>query len=93
MLHRLPQHHLARWAAALALAGLATFSCAAPAGDAAPSGSALWAARCGQCHSFRPPAEYSDAQWDTAVAHMRVAANLPGAEVRAIAAYLRASND
>ena len=43
---------------------------------AASSGAQLWAQNCGHCHNVRSPSSYSDAQWEVAVLHMRVRANL-----------------
>ena len=83
---------LAVCAAAL-ISAITVASCGAPARTDSLSGSQLWEARCGQCHNFRVAAEFDDAQWDTVMAHMRVTANLAGAEARAIADYLRSTND
>jgi mono/diheme cytochrome c family protein len=55
-------------------------------------GARLWAQRCGQCHNLRPPAEYSDAQWSVAVAHMRVRVPLGGEEQDKILKFLQSSN-
>lgn len=52
----------------------------------------VWANTCTRCHAVRSPATLSDAQWDTAVQHMRLRANLPAADARAIATFLKASN-
>ena len=56
------------------------------------SGSQLWAQTCAQCHNNRSPSDYSDAQWETAVMHMRVQARLTGEEERKIVQFLKASN-
>jgi hypothetical protein len=55
-------------------------------------GAELWAENCTRCHNARPPEYYSDAQWDLIVHHMRLRANLTGAEARSIAEFLKASN-
>ncbi len=71
------------------------------AGDQTPSGAAatlalsgaqLWSMNCAQCHNNRNPKDYSDAQWEVAVMHMRVQARLTGEEEREIARFLKASN-
>jgi len=75
-------------------------SCASMNGAANPnqtatppkSGSELWAQNCRRCHNFRSPSEYSDAQWDVAMFHMRVRANLTGAEHESIRQFLKSSN-
>jgi hypothetical protein len=55
-------------------------------------GAQLWAENCTRCHNAPPPDRYSDAQWDVIVQHMRLRANLTGAEAREIAAFLKDSN-
>ncbi len=72
---------------------LTLVACAAPAsGSGAQTGAALWQANCGVCHNFRSPAEFSDGQWEVIVQHMRVRANLPAADARAIEELLKSSN-
>ena len=56
------------------------------------SGVQLWQENCGTCHNLRNPAGYSDAQWEVAVQHMRIRANLTAQEARAIAEFLKAAN-
>lgn len=56
------------------------------------SGAQLWDQNCAQCHNNRNPKDYSDAQWDVAVMHMRIQARLTGEEERKIAQFLKASN-
>ena len=56
------------------------------------SGVQLWSENCSRCHNGRPPEEFSDAQWDTIVHHMRLRANLTGPEAREIVKFLQASN-
>jgi nitrate/TMAO reductase-like tetraheme cytochrome c subunit len=53
------------------------------------SGQELWSMNCQRCHNLRSPTMYSDAQWDVIVHHMRVRANITGAEQRAIADFLK----
>jgi hypothetical protein len=55
------------------------------------SGQELWSMNCQRCHNMRSPTMYSDAQWDVIVHHMRVRANITGAEQRAIADFLKSS--
>lgn len=56
------------------------------------SGAQLWDMNCAQCHNNRNPKDYSDAQWEVAVQHMRVQARLTGEEERKIAQFLKAAN-
>ena len=55
-------------------------------------GAQLWAEHCNRCHNYRSPASLDDVQWGVAARHMRVRANLTGAEERAILEFLRAGN-
>lgn len=52
-------------------------------------GAQLWPVVCAGCHNARGPAERSPAEWETIVQHMRVRANIPGEDARAILAYLK----
>ena len=66
-----------------------------PVATAAPpvkGGAQLWSENCTRCHNARPPDYYSDAQWQVLVHHMRLRANLEGAEARTIVQFLQASN-
>ena len=56
------------------------------------SGQELWSMNCQRCHNMRSPAMYSNAQWDVIVHHMRVRANITGAEQRAIADFLKSAS-
>jgi len=79
-------------------AGLATLTpgCATAPHETASvkesNGSQLWAQNCARCHNSRSPSSYSDAQWDVAMLHMRVRANLTPTEHKAILEFLRAGN-
>jgi hypothetical protein len=53
-------------------------------------GARLWSPYCGECHSARPPAERSPAEWDTIMMHMRVRANLSAEDTRALLEFLKA---
>ena len=52
-------------------------------------GARLWSPYCGACHNARPPAERSPAEWDTVMMHMRVRANLPTQDARALLEFLK----
>jgi hypothetical protein len=56
------------------------------------SGEELWSMNCRRCHNIQPATMYSDAQWDVIVHHMRVRANLTGADQRAIIEFLKSSH-
>ena len=53
------------------------------------TGEQLYAINCNRCHSERYPTERTTAQWKTIVTHMRVRANLPADQARAILKYLQ----
>jgi hypothetical protein len=53
------------------------------------SGVQLWADNCMRCHNGRPPEEFSAAQWETIVHHMRLRADLTGEEEREIVKFLQ----
>lgn len=60
--------------------------------DSSASGSELWAANCMRCHNMRSPSSYSDGQWEVAVHHMRVRANLTAEESEKIVGFLKSAN-
>ncbi len=53
------------------------------------SGSELYAVHCNRCHAERYPTEFTAAQWKTIMLQMRVRANLPAAQAKAILQYLQ----
>jgi len=55
-------------------------------------GAQLWAENCGRCHNLRPPTMYSQDQWEVAVNHMRIRAELTANEARKIAEFLKSAN-
>lgn len=55
-------------------------------------GAELWSQNCARCHNLRPPDERSDRGWEIIVAHMRLRANLTGADARAIEEFLKSGN-
>ena len=56
------------------------------------SGTQLWAENCTRCHNNRSPASYSDAQWEVAMHHMRIRANLTAEEHTKILEFLQSAN-
>ena len=55
-------------------------------------GAQLWAENCVRCHNNRSPSTYSDAEWDVAMHHMRIRANLTAEEHRRILEFLKSAN-
>jgi len=60
--------------------------------DLLRKGPQLWAQSCMRCHNFRSPKSLSDREWDIAVHHMRVRANLTAEEAEAILIFLKSAN-
>jgi len=75
---------------------LALLAVATPAAAQSPSqmarGAQLYSSTCGRCHDARSPAERTDRQWATIMAHMRARANLTEADAEAILAFMQATN-
>lgn len=55
-------------------------------------GAQLWSENCIRCHNIRSPSTYSDAEWDVAMHHMRIRANLTAEEHRKILEFLKSAN-
>jgi hypothetical protein len=53
------------------------------------SGGDLYAMHCGRCHPERYATEFTAAQWKTIMIEMRVRANLPADQAKAILKYLQ----
>ena len=58
----------------------------------AKSGAQLWGENCLRCHNSPSPETFSDSEWDVAVMHMRVRANLTEPEAVKIAEFLKTAN-
>lgn len=56
------------------------------------SGEELWSNNCQRCHNLRSPAMQTPVQWQVIVHHMRVRANITGADARAIADFLKSAS-
>lgn len=75
-------------------AAVILYSSCATAGSAvaAKSGAQLWGENCLRCHNSPSPETFSDAEWDVAILHMRVRANLTKNESVKIAEFLKTAN-
>ena len=60
--------------------------------DSGKGGAQLWADNCQRCHNTRSPSTYNDAQWEVAMMHMRVRANLTPEEHKKILEFLKSGN-
>ncbi len=56
------------------------------------AGAQLWAENCNRCHNLRSPDSYSATQWEVAMLHMRVRANLTPDEHKKILEFLKSAN-
>lgn len=52
-------------------------------------GAQLWPVYCSQCHNARPGSEFSPAQWNIIMMHMRTQSNMPAKDANAIKEYLK----
>ena len=53
------------------------------------TGAELYAVNCNRCHPERYPTEFTAAQWQTIMLHMRVRANLPAKQAKEILKYMK----
>ncbi len=58
----------------------------------AKSGAQLWGENCFRCHNIPSPETFSDVEWDVAVMHMQIRANLTKSEATKIADFLKSAN-
>ena len=56
------------------------------------TGAELWAETCQRCHNFRSPGSLSDGEWEVALMHMRIRANLTGEEQSKILEFMKSGN-
>ena len=56
------------------------------------SASELWSRNCARCHNMISPDRYSDTEWEIAMHHMRLRANLTGEDHRKILEFLKRAN-
>jgi len=64
----------------------------ADAKSSGKGGAQLWAENCIRCHNVRSPSSYSDAEWEVAMHHMRIRANLTAEEHKRILEFLKSAN-
>jgi hypothetical protein len=61
-------------------------------GATGKGGAELWAENCIRCHNIRSPSNYSPAQWEVVMMHMRVRANLTPEEHKKILEFLKSGS-
>ncbi len=78
----------------LALVGALVASCSTTGLQpiAAKGGAQLWSENCARCHNSRSPSTYGDAQWDVAMAHMRLRANLTAEESKKVLDFMKSAD-
>lgn len=60
--------------------------------SAAKGGAQLWGENCLRCHNAPSPETFSDTEWDVAVMHMRIRANLTDEEAEKVVDWLKTAN-
>ncbi len=96
---RLIKFGLGAAVAAIALASIAAGGARAAGTSAAARekrqrflrGAELWPIYCNTCHNARPGGEFSPAEWNMILMHMRTQANLTPRDAHAILEYLKDS--
>jgi hypothetical protein len=76
----------------IVLTGCSTSNSRTVASNSHPDGARLWSQNCVRCHNSRPPTEYSSAQWDVVMLHMRVRAGLAAKDANSIREFLHSAN-
>ncbi|MEQ8879771.1 MAG: hypothetical protein RLO17_19580 [Cyclobacteriaceae bacterium] len=56
------------------------------------SGAQLWSESCIRCHNTASPATLSDVQWDVAVKHMEIRAQLTEVEAKKVLEFMQSAN-
>ena len=79
-------------AGCVSIGSAASHAAAGKYSDTSKGGSQLWAENCARCHNIRSPSSYSDVEWQVAMHHMRIRANLTAEEARKILAFLKSAN-
>ena len=76
----------------LILFGTLLSNCAVSDEVKGKSGAQLWGENCIRCHNTPSPETFGDVDWDVAVMHMRIRANLTDEEANRIAKFLKTAN-
>lgn len=67
-------------------------SCATTSEITEKIGAQLWGENCNRCHNAPSPTDFSDTQWETIGAHMKIRANLTDEETKKIIEFLQSAN-
>lgn len=75
------------------LLSIGTYSCSSTSKlSSVKSGAQLWGEDCVKCHNAPSPETFSDIEWNVAVMHMRVRANLTDEEATKIVDFMKTAN-
>ncbi|MEI7533322.1 MAG: hypothetical protein WCK57_03055 [Verrucomicrobiae bacterium] len=77
------------WNVIVSLVAVAQADETKPAAAKKLTGAELYAINCNRCHQERYPTEFTSAQWQTLMTHMRVRANLPAKQAKEILKYMK----
>ncbi|MFY0654352.1 MAG: cytochrome c [Cyclobacteriaceae bacterium] len=66
--------------------------CAVPKYVTEKSGAQLWGESCVRCHNTASPTTFSDTEWDVAVTHMEIRAQLTEQEANKIYEFMTSAN-
>lgn len=85
---------LLAFAAALMLFVITVVSSCATSSEISSTkgGAQLWGENCLRCHNAPSPETFSDMEWDVAVTHMRIRANLTDDESAKVVEWLKTAN-
>lgn len=75
--------------AVMTVIAIIIISCATTQKIAEKTGNVLWQENCLRCHNAPPSTAFNNAQWETAMLHMQVRANLTETETQKIVEYLK----
>ncbi|MBV6640381.1 MAG: hypothetical protein KI791_06675 [Cyclobacteriaceae bacterium] len=56
------------------------------------SGAQIWAESCIRCHNTASPSTFSDVEWDVAVSHMKLRAQLTQVEAQKVLEFMKSAN-
>ncbi len=80
------------WLFATAILSVVFVQCATPQSITAKTGVQLWGENCNRCHNTPTPTAFTDANWDVALNHMEIKANLTKMEAEKILEFLKSAN-
>lgn len=76
----------------VAAVGANITGCKLTASIAAKSGAQIWGENCIRCHNTPSPDTFSDVEWDVAMLHMQIRANLTKDEATKVVEFMKSAN-